>query len=77
VIPFHRFLITTAILFCVGFAGWAFVAYRASGAGSDLAFALAFAAARAPSPKSARRLFLSTLAYLPVLLGALVANRLV
>lgn len=44
-IPFHRFLITTAILFCVGFAAWAFVAYRASGAGADLAFALAFAAA--------------------------------
>lgn len=46
-IPFHRFLITTAILFCVGFAGYAFVAYRASGAGSDLGFALAFAIAGA------------------------------
>ena len=46
-IPFHRFLITTAILFCVGFAAWAFFAYRASGAGSDLGFALAFAAAGA------------------------------
>jgi hypothetical protein len=46
-IPFHRFLITTAILFCVGFAAWAFVAYRASGAGSDLGFALAFAVAGA------------------------------
>lgn len=44
-IPFHRLLITTAILFCVGFAAWAFVAYRASGAGFDLAFALAFAVA--------------------------------
>ncbi|HZI40772.1 MAG TPA: hypothetical protein VFD67_03695 [Gemmatimonadaceae bacterium] len=44
-IPFHRFLIGTAILFCVGFAGWAFVAYRASGAGADLAFALLFAVA--------------------------------
>ena len=44
-IPFHRFLITTAILFCVGFAGWAFVAYRASGAGADLGFAVAFAVA--------------------------------
>jgi hypothetical protein len=44
-IPFHRFLIGTAILFCVGFAGWAFVAYRASGAGADLAFALSFAVA--------------------------------
>lgn len=46
-IPFHRFLITTAILFCVGFAAWAFVAYRASGAAADLAFALAFAVASA------------------------------
>jgi hypothetical protein len=32
-------------LFCVGFAAYAFVAYRASGAGADLGFALAFAAA--------------------------------
>ena len=46
-IPFHRFLITAAILFCVGFAAWAFVAYRATGASGDLAFALAFAAAAA------------------------------
>jgi len=44
-IPFHRFLIGTAIVFCVGFAAYAFVAYRASGAGSDLAFAVAFAVA--------------------------------
>ena len=44
-IPFHRFLITTAILFCVGFAAWAFVAYRASGAGADLGFAVGFAVA--------------------------------
>ena len=44
-IPFHRFLIGTAILFCAGFAAWAFVAYRSSGAGSDLAFSLAFAVA--------------------------------
>ena len=44
-IPFHRFLITTAILFCVGFAAWAFVAYRASGSGADLAFGVAFVAA--------------------------------
>jgi hypothetical protein len=46
-IPFHRFLITTAILFCVGFAAWAFVAYRVSGSGADLGFALAFAVAGA------------------------------
>ena len=38
---------------------------------------LAVAAARAPSPRTARRLFLATLAYLPALLGVLVANRLV
>lgn len=44
-IPFHRLLIATAILFCVGFAAWAFVAYRASGAGSDLGISLAFAVA--------------------------------
>ena len=46
-IPFHRFLITTAILFCVGFGAWAFVAYRGSGATTDLAFAVAFVAAGA------------------------------
>ena len=44
-IPFHRFLITTAILFCAGFAVWAFVEYRATGAGSSLVFALGFALA--------------------------------
>jgi len=38
---------------------------------------LSISAARAPSPKSARRLFLFTLAYLPILLGVLVANRIV
>jgi hypothetical protein len=46
-IPFHRLLITTAILFCAGFAAWTFVAYRASGAAADLAFALGFAIAGA------------------------------
>ena len=44
-IRFHRFLIGTAIVFWVGFAAYAFVAYRTSGAGSDLAFAVAFAVA--------------------------------
>jgi len=38
---------------------------------------MSIAAARAPSPKSARRLFLFTLAYLPLLFGILVANRIV
>ena len=42
---------------------------------SGMLLVLSIAAARAPSPKSARRLFLSTLVYLPVLLGVLVANR--
>jgi hypothetical protein len=44
-IPFHRFLITTAILFCIVFAVWAFLAYRTTGVGSNLAFALGFAIA--------------------------------
>jgi hypothetical protein len=44
-IPFHRFLIATAILFCVTFAAWAFVAYRSSGSSADLVFAVAFAIA--------------------------------
>lgn len=44
-IPFHRFLISTAILFCVVFAAWTFVAYRASGSAADLAFAVGFAVA--------------------------------
>ena len=39
--------------------------------------ALSIAAARSPSPKSARRLFLASLVYLPLLLAALVADRLV
>jgi protoheme IX farnesyltransferase len=44
---------------------------------SGMLLVLSISAARAPSPKSARRLFLSTLVYLPVLLGVLVANRIV
>ena len=44
---------------------------------SGMLLALSIAAVRDPSPKSARRLFLSTLVYLPVLLGVLVANRIV
>ena len=44
-IPFHRFLIATAILFCVGFAVWAFAAYRATGAGLQLALGIVFAIA--------------------------------
>jgi hypothetical protein len=44
-IPFHRFLIATAICFCVGFAAWAFVAYRSSASPGELALSVAFAAA--------------------------------
>jgi protoheme IX farnesyltransferase len=41
---------------------------------SSALLALAVATARAPTPMQARRLFLGTLAYLPALLGALVAG---
>ena len=41
-IPFHRFLIATAIIFCVGFAAWAFAAYRASGAALQLVLGVVF-----------------------------------
>jgi len=53
-------------------AGWPyfFLALPLSGA----LIALAWAGARKPSPLRARRLFLATLAYLPILLGALVAG---
>jgi hypothetical protein len=44
-IPFHRFLIGTAILFCLGFAAWAAEAYRVSGESGELALAVIFAVA--------------------------------
>jgi uncharacterized membrane protein YdjX (TVP38/TMEM64 family) len=43
-IPFHRFLIGTAICFCLGFAAWTFLAYRTSASGGELALAVVFAA---------------------------------
>ncbi len=46
-IPFHRVLISTAIVFCLGFAAWAGWSYRASGEGGTLAMGLAFAVAGA------------------------------
>lgn len=46
-IPFHRLLIGTGILFCAGFAVWAGVRFRASGSVGTLVLALAFAAAAA------------------------------
>ena len=51
--------------------------FIAAGVLSTTLLVLSVAAARAPSPKSARRLFLFTLAYLPILFGVLVANRIV
>jgi hypothetical protein len=42
-IPFHRFLIGTAICFCLGFAWWAFTAYRSTASAGQLALAIVFA----------------------------------
>ena len=53
-------------------AGWPYFILALVLSGSLIALALA--GARAPSPVRARRLFLATLAYLPLLLGALVAG---
>jgi hypothetical protein len=44
-IPFHRLLITTAILFCIGFAAWAFAAFRATGGALQLVLGILFAVA--------------------------------
>lgn len=44
-IPFHRFLIGTAIVFCAGFAAWALLAFRDGGATTMLPLGLAFALA--------------------------------
>ena len=44
-IPFHRFLIGTAILFCLGFAAWAAESYRVSGQSGELVLAVVFAIA--------------------------------
>lgn len=41
-IHFHRFLIATAIAFCLGFGGWVFVGYLRSGGISSLVLAIAF-----------------------------------
>ena len=42
---FHRLLIATAILFCLGFAVWEFLDYRENGAVTALLLGLAFAVA--------------------------------
>jgi hypothetical protein len=44
-IPFHRLLISTAIVFCAGFAIWSAWDFRQSGSIGALAVALAFVAA--------------------------------
>ena len=46
-IPFHRLLISTAIVFCAGFAVWAASSYRSSHSGGMLSLCLAFVVATA------------------------------
>ncbi len=46
-IPFHRLLIATAILFCAGLAVWAGWSYRQTGEGLTLVMALGSALAAA------------------------------
>ena len=41
-IIFHRFLISTAILFCAGFAAWALVAFRSDGGTIQLVLGVTF-----------------------------------
>jgi hypothetical protein len=45
VIPFHRLLISTAIVFCAGFAVWSGWSYRDSPNVGTLAVSLTFVAA--------------------------------
>jgi uncharacterized membrane protein YdjX (TVP38/TMEM64 family) len=44
-IPFHRFLIGTAICFCAGFAAWAFAGYRSTASAGELTLSILFALA--------------------------------
>jgi hypothetical protein len=44
-IPFHRFLIATAICFCAVVAVWAYVGYRSTPSTGALALSLTFAVA--------------------------------
>jgi hypothetical protein len=44
-IPFHRLLIAAAIIFCAGFAVWAFFAFLDDNRLLDLGLAIAFGAA--------------------------------
>ncbi|MDX1579672.1 MAG: hypothetical protein R3266_14395 [Gemmatimonadota bacterium] len=42
IISFHRFLISTAILFCAGFAGWEFRRWAADGGPAALVLGIIF-----------------------------------
>ena len=46
-IPFHRLLIATAVVFCAGFSVWEIFAFSRQGRTADLLIALAFAVAAA------------------------------
>ena len=46
-IPFHRFLIGTAILFCAGFAIWSLRAFGSTNSSSQLVLGVTFALAAA------------------------------
>jgi hypothetical protein len=47
VIAFHRFLIATAILFCLGFAAWSILAFEAQGGAATLVLGGGFVLAAA------------------------------
>jgi hypothetical protein len=44
-VPFHRFLIASAIVFCAGFSAWELVRYTRAARTLDLVLGLAFALA--------------------------------
>ena len=46
-ILFHRFLIGTAICFCLGFAAWTFAGYRTTTSVGELTLAVLFVCAAA------------------------------
>ena len=46
-IGFHRFLIVTAILFCLGFAAWSALAFEAQGSIATLVLGVVFVMAAA------------------------------
>jgi hypothetical protein len=44
-VPFHRFLIATAIVFCAGFSAWELLRYSRGGGLVDMVLGLSFALA--------------------------------